>query len=70
MTNLRRRTRDSGWQWLMIGVLLGVGFSAVLCLGSYAAGLISFNVSAPTPEAQALAQPTVLVSEVAELPTA
>jgi sulfatase modifying factor 1 len=70
MSTLRRQTRDSGWQWILIGVILGLGFAAVICLGSYAAGLISLNIGASTPVAENLAQPTVLVSEVAELPTA
>ncbi len=70
MSNLRRRTRDGGWQWLMIGVLLGIGFSAVICLGSYAAGLLTFNVGPAGPELEPLAGPTALVSEVAELPSA
>lgn len=44
MTSLRGRTRDSSWQWLIIGVVLGLGCSSVACLGSYAAGLLKFNV--------------------------
>ena len=70
MSSLRRQTRDSGWQWLLIGVLIGLGVAAVACLGSYAAGLITLNVGSGAPEAEAIAQPTVLVSEVAELPSA
>lgn len=40
--SLRRRTRDAGWQWLMIGLMLGLGFALVVCVGGYALGAISF----------------------------
>lgn len=40
--NLRRRTSDASWQWLLMGTLLGVGFALVACVGSYALGAISF----------------------------
>ncbi|GAB4574190.1 MAG: hypothetical protein Kow0077_19510 [Anaerolineae bacterium] len=71
MSSLRRRTRDGSWQWLVIGIVLGLGFSAVICLGSYAAGLLSFNVGGGSAIVEeTLAPPTVLVSEVAELPSA
>lgn len=69
MSSLRRRTRDGSWQWLVIGLVLGLAFSAVVCLGSYAAGLISFNVGSSAPIEEVLVEPTVLVSEVAELPS-
>ena len=38
--NLRRRTRDSGWQWLLMGVILGLGVALVLCVGGYALGAL------------------------------
>ncbi len=69
MSTLRRRTRDSSWQWMLIGIILGVAFSAVACLAAYAAGLITLNAGGGEPVAEELAPPTVLVSEVAELPT-
>lgn len=40
--SLRRRTRDAGWQWLMIGLMLGLGFALVICVGGYALGAIAF----------------------------
>ncbi|MCX9079563.1 MAG: hypothetical protein OIN84_16485, partial [Candidatus Methanoperedens sp.] len=40
--NLRRRTRDAGWQWMFIGVLMGIGFALVVCVGGYALGAITF----------------------------
>ncbi|MBI5958352.1 MAG: SUMF1/EgtB/PvdO family nonheme iron enzyme [Chloroflexi bacterium] len=51
-SNLRRRTRDSSWQWLLMGLILGVGFAAVICVGGYALGGITFpmledNTSTP-----------------------
>ncbi len=39
---LRRRTRDSSWQWMVIGTLLGLGLASILCVGGYAIGAISF----------------------------
>ncbi len=69
MGTLRRQTRDSGWQWILIGVIIGLGVAAVVCLGSYAAGLISLNIGASAGAIETPAQPTVLVSEVAELPS-
>jgi hypothetical protein len=41
-TRLRRRTRDSGWQWLMMGTILGLGVALVVCVGGYAIGAITF----------------------------
>ncbi len=69
MSTFRRQTRDATWQWLIIGVVLGLGCAAVACLASYAAGVITINISAGTPVAENLAGATVLVSEVAELPS-
>lgn len=69
MSSLRRQTRDSSWQWLSIGVVLGLGCAAVACLAGYAAGVITINFSNGEPAAESLVQPTVLVSEVAELPS-
>ncbi len=54
MSSLRGRTRDSSWQWLVIGLVLGLGCSGVACLGSYALGVIRVNIpgsvaDVPTP---------------------
>jgi formylglycine-generating enzyme required for sulfatase activity len=43
-SNLRRRTRDSSWQWLLMGTILGMGFALVMCVGGYALGVITFPV--------------------------
>lgn len=40
--SLRRRTRDSGWQWMLIGLALGLGVALVACVGLYAFDAISF----------------------------
>ncbi len=40
--NLRRRTRDSSWQWLLMGTMLGLGFALVMCVGGYAFGAVTF----------------------------
>ena len=54
-SSLRGRTRNSGWQWLIIGVIFGLGCGSLACLGSYALGIIRLNVpgqlvaAAPTP---------------------
>ncbi len=42
--SLRRRTRDAGWQWLLMGVILGLGVALVLCVGAYALGALSFPI--------------------------
>ncbi len=67
--SLRHRTRDGSWQWLGIGLVLGLAFSAVVCLGAYAAGLVSFSTGG-APREENIPDPTVFVSEVAELPSA
>ncbi|MEL7674113.1 MAG: SUMF1/EgtB/PvdO family nonheme iron enzyme [Chloroflexota bacterium] len=41
--SLRRRTRDAGWQWTLMGVLLGLGVAMVVCVGAYAVGAISLS---------------------------
>src|SRR5579859_797236 len=54
MGQLRGRTRDSSWQWLVIGVVLGLGCSGVTCLGLYALNYVRVTLpgqadaSAPT----------------------
>ncbi|MBZ0308362.1 MAG: SUMF1/EgtB/PvdO family nonheme iron enzyme, partial [Anaerolineae bacterium] len=32
---VRRRTRDASWLWLITGMVLGIGCSAVVCLSAY-----------------------------------
>jgi formylglycine-generating enzyme len=44
MSSLRGRTRDSSWQWLVIGLVLGLGCSSVFCLAGYATNYIRFNL--------------------------
>lgn len=56
MSSLRGRTRDSSWQWLIIGVVLGLGCSGVACLGAYAAGLLVFNLPGQAPTTEAAVQ--------------
>ncbi len=60
MSSLRGRTRDSSWQWLVIGVVLGFGCSGVFCLGLYATNSISFRLPGQTPDVVA-AGPTAFV---------
>ncbi len=45
MGSLRGRTRDSSWQWLFIGLVLGIGCSGLACLAGYAFNLIAFNLT-------------------------
>lgn len=59
---MRSRTRDSSWQWLVIGVVLGLGCAAVACLGGYAAGVVSLNIGG-TPLAANLAPATVFLTQ-------
>ncbi|WP_119072353.1 SUMF1/EgtB/PvdO family nonheme iron enzyme [Aggregatilinea lenta] len=42
--SLRRRTGDSSWQWLVMGVILGLGAALVVCVGGYALGALTFPV--------------------------
>jgi formylglycine-generating enzyme required for sulfatase activity len=59
--SLRRRTRDSSWQWLLMGVILGTGFALVICVGGYALGVITFPVleeKTSTPEVQVVPNQT------------
>ncbi len=59
--SLRRRTSDAGWQWLLIGLVLGIGFSAVLCMGAYAIGALSFPIleeGTATPQVQIMPNET------------
>ncbi len=60
MSLSRGRTRDSSWQWLVIGVVLGLGCSGVLCLALYALNYLRFGVPGQTDAAA----PTVLVVTV------
>lgn len=41
--SLRRRTRDAGWQWTLMGLILGLGLAMVVCVGAYAIGAISIS---------------------------
>lgn len=53
--NLRRRTRDSSWQWLIMGMILGIGAALVVCVGGYAVGAITFpalEAETSTPRVQ------------------
>src|SRR5688572_18642674 len=58
MSSLRRRTHDSSWQWLAIGVVLGLGCSGVLCLGMYLLNIVRFGVPG---EADLASAPTVVL---------
>jgi len=75
MSSLRGRTRDSSWQWLVIGVILGLGCSSVACLGSYALGVIALKVpgiavaEAPTPTVGPTATPLTIIITTTPLPT-
>ncbi len=44
MSSLRVRTRNNSWQWLVIGIVLGLGCSSVTCLATYVAGFTKFNL--------------------------
>jgi formylglycine-generating enzyme required for sulfatase activity len=64
MSSLRGRTRDSSWQWLVIGIVLGLGCSSVVCLAGYAINWIHFNLPGQTPDfagAVPTLGPTVIV---------
>ena len=58
MSSLRGRTRDSSWQWLLIGLVLGLGCSGVMCLALYAVNYLRIG---PPTTPEVAAGPTVLV---------
>src|SRR5581483_589826 len=61
MSSLRGRTRDSSWQWLIIGLVLGLGCSGVFCLAGYATNYIAFHLPGqPNPD-QLAAGPTIVI---------
>src|SRR5215467_356034 len=65
MSSLRGRTRDSSWQWLIIGLFLGLGCSGVVCLGVYATGSIIINLPGSS---QAALGPTIVTVVVTTTP--
>ncbi len=65
MSSLRGRTRDSSWQWLAIGVILGMGCFSVLCLFGYATGVVTINMASL---GQQPATPTLAVMIVTATP--
>jgi formylglycine-generating enzyme required for sulfatase activity len=60
MGSLRGRTRDSSWQWLVIGVILGLGCSSVFCLAGYATNIIRFTLPGQ-PDTVAGGVPTIII---------
>ncbi len=40
---MRRRTRDASWLWLITGMVLGIGCSAVVCLSAYVLNLVEIS---------------------------
>ena len=60
MSSLRGRTRDSSWQWLIIGLVLGLGCSGVFCLAGYATNYIAFHLPGQSTDGVAVG-PTVVV---------
>src|SRR5256885_7578005 len=63
------RTRDSSWQWLIIGLVLGMGCASVFCLAGYATRYIVFNLPGQ-PVAQVDGGPTAFVIITATPPPA
>ncbi|NLX10057.1 MAG: SUMF1/EgtB/PvdO family nonheme iron enzyme [Chloroflexi bacterium] len=69
--SLRRRTRDSSWQWLTIGMILGLGVALVVCVGGYALGALTFPpLEADTATPRVLIEPnqTEVALQSGELP--
>jgi formylglycine-generating enzyme required for sulfatase activity len=61
MSSLRGRTRDSSWQWLIIGLVLGLGCSGVFCLAGYATNYIAFHLPGQPNADQLAAGPTIVI---------
>lgn len=61
--SLRRRTRDSSWQWMVIGLVLGLGLALVACVGLYAFDAISFPVLEDAADSDDQAPVTIAPNE-------
>ncbi len=64
---LRGRTRDSSWQWLMIGIVLGLGCASVFCLAAYAANLLAINIPGQGVAFAPNITPTIIEREVTRI---
>jgi formylglycine-generating enzyme required for sulfatase activity len=64
MSSLRGRTRDSSWQWLVIGLVLGLGCSSVFCLAGYATNYIRITLPGQALDTGGGAVPTVIIQVV------
>lgn len=69
MTSLRGRTRDSSWQWLLIGLVLGLGCSGVLCVGGYALGMVRLNIPGLNTDLAAVPTAAAIQTEPTLAPT-
>ncbi len=63
-----RRSGSAAWQWIIIGITMGFGCSAIILLTLLTAGIVNLSDSDPEPTVAA-AQPTE-ESQVIEEPTA
>jgi formylglycine-generating enzyme required for sulfatase activity len=70
MSSLRGRTRDSSWQWLMIGLVLAIGCCGIVAVGTYAVGLWAPNIPglALNPTAAPIVQTQVMVITTTPVP--
>ena len=64
-----RRSGSAAWQWIIIGVTMGFGCSAIILLALLTAGIINLGDSEPEPTVAA-AQPTDDPSQAIDEPTA
>ncbi len=72
MSSLRRRTSNGGIQWLIIGLILGLGCASVVCVAGYAFGAIRLGGSAvafgPTPTVGPSNTPVVMTVIITATP--
>ncbi|MBX3063882.1 MAG: SUMF1/EgtB/PvdO family nonheme iron enzyme [Anaerolineae bacterium] len=61
MSSLRGRTRDSSWQWMLIGLVLGLGCSGVLCVGTYALNFWTLNIPGVAQNPTIAASPETII---------
>ncbi|MBX3080935.1 MAG: SUMF1/EgtB/PvdO family nonheme iron enzyme [Anaerolineae bacterium] len=71
MSSLRGRTRDSSWQWLLIGLVLAMGCCGIFAVGTYALGIWVPNIPglALNPTAQPAIQTQIIIITTTPAPT-
>ncbi len=67
--NLRRRTGSSAWQWLLIGIIFGMGCFSLIWLGAYVTNLVTIRVNLPGQQPESTPTLAVMVVTATSAPT-